>query len=101
MRSVTAGLVGVVLAFWPAAGALAQTLVYHLRNPLPFTVPVRILGPGPGFPTVARVPGGFGQSVPIPYPGTPMRLQVRLPNGQWSSVMTLDWRPGAISLPAP
>lgn len=72
--------------------------VFQPRNPTPFTIPVRILGSGFGFPKVVMTPGPGGP-IPIPYPDPTMRLQVRMPNGQWSPEMKLNWKPGEISLP--
>jgi len=73
--------------------------VFQLRNPTPFTIPVRVLGSGPGFPKVCNTPGIGGVPIPIPYPDLQMRLQIRLPNGQWSSEMKLPWKSGVIVLP--
>ena len=72
--------------------------LFLLRIPSPFPIPVRILGSGIGFPKVVMTPGPAGV-VPIPYPELNMRLQVRLPNGQWSPESKLSWMPGVISVP--
>jgi len=79
---------------------LAQQRIFRLQSPLPFPLQVRILGPGPSFPMVVMTPAPPG-AVPIPYPNTDMRLQVRMPNGQWSPIFTLAWTPGILRPPAP
>lgn len=74
--------------------------IFLLRSPLPFSIPVRILGDAPGFPKVCMVPSPLGQ-IPVPYPNITMRLQVQMPNGQWSPVLKLPWKPGTLTLPMP
>ena len=103
LATVLAGTAGPAPAgSWPDAAKptlirVQDMRIFRLQSPFP--VPVRILGPASqGFPQVVMTPGPLG-SVPIPYPGQRMRLQVRLPNGQWSGVITLDWSAGVIRLP--
>lgn len=95
---------------WTAALALgllsgavsAQTRIFQLTNPFPFPIEVRILGDGPQFPSVVKMPaGGGGATVPVPYPDLTMRLQIKQPNGQWSTTLKLPWKAGKITLPMP
>lgn len=79
---------------------LAQIYNYKFINVFPFPVDVKVYGDGPGFPKVVRVPTPPAGSVPIPFPGTKMKIKVRKPNGSWSKTFTLNWNPGGISIPA-
>jgi hypothetical protein len=72
--------------------------LFRLQSPFPFPLQVRVLGDGPLFPMIVNTPSPLG-SVPIPYPDLSMRMQVRLPHGQWSPEFSLQWKPGAITVP--
>lgn len=77
----------------------AADKVFRLANPLPFPVQIRILGDGPGFPQVRMLPAPPAPPVPIPYPNTVMRIQVKKPDGKWSTVIQIGWKPGPIAVP--
>lgn len=73
--------------------------IYKLANLLPFPVEVKILGNGPSFPKVCKVPAPPLPPVPIPYPDIAMNVQIKMPNGSWSPTQKLKWKPGSIALP--
>lgn len=95
---VFAGLLGAALA---TGNVAAAGKTFRLSSPFPFAVQVRVLGDGPQFPQVLLVPAPPAAPVPVPYPDLTMRLQLKLPNGQWSPTMKLPWRSGPIALPKP
>ncbi len=78
---------------------VAQTKIFKLLNLLPIPVQVRIHGDGPSFPQVVMVPAAPSAPVPVPYPNTSMKVQFKKPTGGWSSMFTLKWKSGPISLP--
>ena len=77
---------------------MSQTKMFHLASPVPFPITIRLIASAAGFPKVVMMPAG-PTSIPVPYPGMTMQLQVRMPNSQWSPTQTLPWKPGNMSLP--
>ena len=77
---------------------MSQTNVFQLRSPLPFPITIRLIASAAGFPKVVMMPAGPA-SIPVPYPGMTMQLQIRMPNGQWSPTQMMPWKPGTMSLP--
>ena len=102
----TALLSGTSIRIGPDLGSVirvqsSQNRVFRLRNALPFDVQVRILGNAPTFPQVLMVPAAGGTTVPIAYPDTSMRIQIRVIGGTWSPILSVPWRSGPINLPSP
>jgi len=77
----------------------SQNKTFMMWNIFPFQVDLRILGSGPSFPQVVRMPAAPGAPVAIPYPSTSMPIQLRVPGGNWSSTFNITWKLGNITLP--
>ena len=79
----------------------AAKKIFKLRSPFPFPIKVKIYGSGPAFPKVVWVPAPPSSGIPIPYPGSSMKVRIKIPTGGWSKKYKIKWRSGNISLPKP
>ena len=108
MAGAGQGLTGEFLAQRMAASdpgkkvvRVAASKIFNLRSPFPTPLKVKIYGSGAGWPKVVWAPAPPLPGIPIPYPGSIMKVRVQLPGGGWSKQFTINWKSGNIKLPKP